>query len=245
MYVVFSRTGYLVTGLFSDEFRNAAWSMAKFVDMLKNIWLPLVVLAVTGAAGLIRILRATLLDELKKQYVTTARAKGLPEWRVILLYPIRIAINPIISTIGWMLLPPAVWLVWAMGRGAVVNEYPYPILDAHKLGYGPVTINILVGLIVLMLLFAGTVALDRYTGLSTEGRMFSGVADFGGDLKDELITRDPVTGAVYIDGDALFGAPTLALNWKLSATGDFDADGKADLLWRNTTSQKLLSLIHI
>lgn len=103
MYVVFSRTGYLVTGLFSDEFRNAAWSMAKFVDMLKNIWLPLVVLAVTGAAGLIRILRATLLDELKKQYVTTARAKGLPEWRVILLYPIRIAINPIISTIGWML----------------------------------------------------------------------------------------------------------------------------------------------
>jgi len=66
------------------------------------------------------------------------------------------------GNIGWMLLPPAVWLAWAMGRGAVVNEYPYPILDAHKLGYGPVTINILVVLVVLVLLFAGTIAADRF-----------------------------------------------------------------------------------
>jgi len=93
----------MTTGLFSAEYRDAPWSIAKFVDMLHNVWLPLLVLSVTGSAGLIRILRATLLDELKKQYVTTARAKGLPEWRVILQYPIRIAINPIISTIGWML----------------------------------------------------------------------------------------------------------------------------------------------
>jgi len=103
LYTVFTNTGYMTTGLFSAEYRDAPWSIAKFVDMLHNVWLPLLVLSVTGSAGLIRILRATLLDELKKQYVTTARAKGLPEGRVILQYPIRIAINPIISTIGWML----------------------------------------------------------------------------------------------------------------------------------------------
>ncbi len=103
MFAVFTSTGYMTTGLFSAQFQDAPWSLAKFVDLMRNVWLPLVVLAVTGSAGLIRVLRATLLDELKKQYVTTARAKGLPEWKVILLYPIRIAINPIISTIGWML----------------------------------------------------------------------------------------------------------------------------------------------
>ncbi len=103
LYTVFANTGYMTTGLFSPEFRDAPWSFAKLANMLQNVWLPLLVLSVTGSAGLIRILRASLLDELKKQYVTTARAKGLPEWRVTLEYPIRIAINPIISTIGWML----------------------------------------------------------------------------------------------------------------------------------------------
>ncbi len=77
--------------------------MAKFLDMLKNVWLPLVVLSIGGVAGIIRILRGTLLDELKKQYVTTARAKGLRDWKVIFRYPFRIALNPLISTIGWML----------------------------------------------------------------------------------------------------------------------------------------------
>lgn len=103
LYVVFTKTGYMTIGLFSAEYRDAPWSLARFANMMRNVWLPLVVLSVTGSAGLIRILRASLLDELKKQYVTTARAKGLPEWRVILEYPIRIAFNPIISTIGWML----------------------------------------------------------------------------------------------------------------------------------------------
>ena len=103
LYYVFTHTGYMPTGLFSPEFVDAPWSFAKFVNLMRNIWLPLLVLAVTNSAGLVRILRATLLDELKKQYVITARAKGLPEWQVILEYPIRIAINPIISTIGWML----------------------------------------------------------------------------------------------------------------------------------------------
>jgi peptide/nickel transport system permease protein len=106
MYFVFTRTGWLVTGLYSPEFQNAPWSLAKFLDLLKNIWLPLLVLSVTGAAGTIRVLRATLLDELQKPYVTTARAKGLPERKVILQYPVRLAINPLVSTIGWLL--PAV-----------------------------------------------------------------------------------------------------------------------------------------
>jgi peptide/nickel transport system permease protein len=103
LFAVFTSTGYMTTGLFSPQYQDAPWSIAKFLDLMHNVWLPLVVLSVTGSAGLIRVLRASLLDELKKQYVTTARAKGLPEWKVIIEYPIRIAINPIISTIGWML----------------------------------------------------------------------------------------------------------------------------------------------
>ncbi|MBD7919142.1 ABC transporter permease [Cellulomonas sp. Sa3CUA2] len=103
MYLVFDRTGFLITGLYSPEFRSEPWSPAKVGDLLKNTWLPIAVLAVTGAAGTIRVLRSSLLDELKKLYVTTARAKGLPEHKVILKYPVRIAINPLISTIGWML----------------------------------------------------------------------------------------------------------------------------------------------
>lgn len=106
MYVVYDKTGWLVTGINSPEYRSAPWSVDKAVDMLKNLWLPLVVLAVTSAAGVSRVLRASLLDELKKQYVTTARAKGLPEGKLILRYPVRVALNPLISTIGWML--PAV-----------------------------------------------------------------------------------------------------------------------------------------
>lgn len=103
MYVIFDNTGFLITGLYSPEFRSEPWSLAKAADLLKNTWLPIAVLAVTGAAGTIRVLRSSLLDELKKLYVTTARAKGLPEHKVILKYPVRIAINPLISTIGWML----------------------------------------------------------------------------------------------------------------------------------------------
>lgn len=103
MYVVYDNTGWFVTGLFSPEYRYAPWSIDRFIDMMKNLWLPLLVLGLTGTAGIIRVLRASLLDELQKPYVTTARAKGLSERRVILRYPIRIAINPLISTIGWML----------------------------------------------------------------------------------------------------------------------------------------------
>ncbi len=106
MYLIFDRTGFLITGLHSPEFRGQPWTLAKFIDLLKNIWLPLVILAVTNAAGVVRVLRSSLLDELKKQYVTTARAKGMSEWRLIMKYPVRMALNPLVSTLGWML--PAV-----------------------------------------------------------------------------------------------------------------------------------------
>ncbi len=106
MYTIFMRTGWIITGLYSPEYRSAPMSFDKFLDLLSNIWLPLLVLTITSTAGTIRVLRATLLDELQKPYVITARAKGLKERRVLLRYPVRIAINPLVSTIGWLL--PAV-----------------------------------------------------------------------------------------------------------------------------------------
>jgi peptide/nickel transport system permease protein len=103
MLAVYHQTGFLITGLFSPGYRAAPWSWAKVIDLLRNVWLPLLVLVITNTAGIVRVLRASLLDELGKQYVVTARAKGLTEWRILLRYPVRIAINPLLSTIGWML----------------------------------------------------------------------------------------------------------------------------------------------
>lgn len=103
MWVVYANTGFGITGLFSIKYLDAPWSMDKFLDMLKNVWVPLLVLATAGTAGLIRVMRANLLDELYQPYVETARAKGLSERRLLWKYPIRIAFNPIVSTIGWLL----------------------------------------------------------------------------------------------------------------------------------------------
>jgi peptide/nickel transport system permease protein len=103
LYLVFQTTGYSITGLYSEAYQGASWSISKLLDLFKNLWLPIVTLGISGTAGIMRVLRATLLDELNKPYVTTARAKGLPEWKVILKYPVRIAINPLVSTIGWLL----------------------------------------------------------------------------------------------------------------------------------------------
>ncbi len=103
MFVSYRYFGWNVGGLFSIEFANAPWSLAKVFDMIEHLWVPVVVVGTAGTAGLIRIMRANMLDELPKQYVTTARAKGLPEWKVIFKYPVRIALNPFVSTIGWLL----------------------------------------------------------------------------------------------------------------------------------------------
>jgi peptide/nickel transport system permease protein len=103
MWIAFSRLGLSITGLFSPEYVQAPWSVARVVDLLKHIWLPMIVLGIAGTARLTRIMRANLLDELNKPYVVTARAKGLSEWRLVLKYPVRVAINPLVSTIGWYL----------------------------------------------------------------------------------------------------------------------------------------------
>ena len=102
IWLLYSNFGLNMTGLFSPEFVTAPWSIAKVLDMFKRIWFPLIIIGMGGTAGLIRVMRANLLDELRKQYVITARAKGLPESRLIFKYPVRMAINPLISTIGWM-----------------------------------------------------------------------------------------------------------------------------------------------
>jgi len=90
-------------GLFSEVYIDAPWSIAKAADLLKHIWVPVAILSVQGTAGLIRQVRANLLDQLEMPYVVTARAKGLGEIRLLLKYPVRVAINPIVSTLGWML----------------------------------------------------------------------------------------------------------------------------------------------
>ncbi|RIK52459.1 MAG: ABC transporter permease [Chloroflexi bacterium] len=103
MFWAQSQLGINVGGLFSEEYILAPWSWAKFVDMLKHIWIPLIIVAVGSTAGNIRITRANLLDELNKPYVETARAKGLKERNLIWKYPVRVALNPFFSTVGWSL----------------------------------------------------------------------------------------------------------------------------------------------
>jgi peptide/nickel transport system permease protein len=103
MYVGYSVFGVSAGGLFSPQYLNAPWSLAKFADLLAHVWIPVVVIGTAGTAGLIRVMRGNLLDELRKQYVMTARAKGVARWKLILKYPVRVALNPLISTIGWVL----------------------------------------------------------------------------------------------------------------------------------------------
>lgn len=103
LYVSFKYFGQSVGGLFSPQFVDVGWSGAKFLDLLSHIWIPIVIIAINGTAGLIRITRANLLDELNKPYVVTGRAKGLPERRLLLKYPVRVALNPFVSTVGYTL----------------------------------------------------------------------------------------------------------------------------------------------
>ena len=103
MYIGFRYFGQSVGGLFSPEYADAAWNLGKLLDLLSHLWIPIVVVGVAGTAGLIRITRANLLDELHKPYVATARAKGLPEWKLLLKYPVRMSLSPFFSTVGWLL----------------------------------------------------------------------------------------------------------------------------------------------
>ncbi len=103
MYVAMNYMGLSVGGLFSDAYIMAPWSLDKVVDLLKHLWMPVLILAFNGTAGGLRTTRANLLDELNKPYVETARSKGLKESRVIWKYPVRVALNPFFSTVGWEL----------------------------------------------------------------------------------------------------------------------------------------------
>ncbi len=103
MYIGYSVFGMSAGGLFSPEYQNAAWSVGKFTDLLSHLWIPVIVIGTAGTAGLIRVMRGNLLDELHKQYVMTARAKGVPRLKLLLKYPVRVALNPLISTVGWVL----------------------------------------------------------------------------------------------------------------------------------------------
>ena len=103
MYFSFRYFGANVGGLFSNEFVEAPWSFAKFWDLLQHIWIPAIVLGTSGTAALIRIMRANLLDELRKPYVVAAKSRGMSEWQLILKYPVRVALNPFASTIGYIL----------------------------------------------------------------------------------------------------------------------------------------------
>lgn len=95
--------GASIGGLFTSEYITAPWSIGKVVDLLSHLWIPAIVLGTAGTAAILRIMRANLLDELRKPYVVTARAKGLKEWKVILKYPVRMALNPIVSLVGYLL----------------------------------------------------------------------------------------------------------------------------------------------
>jgi peptide/nickel transport system permease protein len=114
MYVALTRFGIRAGGLFSPEYLVQPWSWGKFLNLLSNMWLPIILLGTGGVAGTIRTMRAMMLDELRKQYVTVARAKGLAELLVIVRYPVRLAINPILSSVMWL-------LPWLFSGGIMVE----------------------------------------------------------------------------------------------------------------------------
>ncbi|MCA9886011.1 MAG: ABC transporter permease, partial [Anaerolineae bacterium] len=100
LYISFKYFGQSVGGLFSPEYIDAPWNLAKIGDLLSHLWIPMVVLGTAGTASLIRTLRANLLDELRRPYVTTARTKGLPEYWLLIKYPLRHALNPFVSSLN-------------------------------------------------------------------------------------------------------------------------------------------------
>jgi peptide/nickel transport system permease protein len=118
LWLAYSYFGVNLGGLFSLHYENAPWSVGKILDLLKHIWVPVVVVGTSGTAALIRILRANLLDEVNKPYVEAARVRGLPERKLLWKYPLRIAIIPFVSTVGWNL--PAI-VSGAAITGIVLN----------------------------------------------------------------------------------------------------------------------------
>ncbi len=102
MYIAFRYFGQSVGGLFSPDYIDAEWSLDRVIDLLSHIWLPVIILGTAGTAALIRVMRANLLDELSKLYVDAARARGLSEVRLLFKYPVRVALNPLVSAMAWV-----------------------------------------------------------------------------------------------------------------------------------------------
>ncbi len=145
MFFFYKTFNISIGGLFSLQYADAAWSWAKFVDLMRHLWAPIIVVGMAGTAAIIRVIRAAMLDELGRDYMQVARAKGVSEIRLLLKYPTRVALNPILSTIGWQLPNIIGYFVIA---GIVLN---LPII-------GPVLLNALTaqdmylaGVIVLLL----------------------------------------------------------------------------------------------
>jgi peptide/nickel transport system permease protein len=103
MFFSYKTTGQLMNGLFSADYVDAGWSMGKVFDLLKHMIIPVIVIGTAGTCSMIRVVRGQLLDEIRKQYVVTARAKGVDEKTILWKYPVRAAMNPVVSTIGWSL----------------------------------------------------------------------------------------------------------------------------------------------
>lgn len=158
MWLAFSKFGITITGLFSPEFADQSWSWARVADLGKHIWLPMVILGLDGTARLARILRANLLDELNKPYMEMARAKGMPEWRLVLKYPVRLALNPLVSSLGWYL--PLIF----SGSLIVATVLNLPTI-------GPLLLR---SLISQDMFLAGTIVLT-YFGLAVIGTLLSDI----------------------------------------------------------------------
>ena len=157
MYIAFAYFNQSVGGLFSADYKNAPWNAARAMDLLNHLWIPAVVLGTSGTASLIRIMRNILLDELGKPYVVTARAKGMHPIKVIVKYPVRVAINPLISTVGYLLpalVSGSVIVSVVLGLPTLGPVFLYAIIDqdVHTTGF----IVLLLGILTV----AGTLVSD-------------------------------------------------------------------------------------
>ena len=171
MYIAFAYFDQSVGGLFSTDYDAAPWSLAKVNDLVKHLWIPAIVLGTSGTASLIRIMRNNLLDELGKPYVVTARAKGVHHLKLIVKYPVRVAINPLISTVGYLL--PS--LVSGSVIVSVVLSLPTigPVLltaildeDIHLAGFLVLTLGVLtvLGTLISDILLGVVDPRIKYTG---------------------------------------------------------------------------------
>ena len=103
MYFANAQFGLSVGGIMDPEYLGQPWSVGKAISVMEHLWIPVIVIGTSGTAGMIRRLRANLLDELQKPYVVTARSKGMPEFPMLVKYPLRMSLNPFISDIGSLL----------------------------------------------------------------------------------------------------------------------------------------------